>query len=495
MNILDKAIAFFSPRRAFERLQYRRAVESFRNWDAARVDRLGSGWTPATQTPEETDGAYRDRICARGRDLERNSEIAVAALRAILRNVVSTGIMPQAHVLNKDGTPNEELNDQLEDMWAEWASVGGGCDITGGMSFYEMQSMILRRRIVDGEAFILKVTPKKGFPLTLQLLEPDNLSNVTEYRSQNQTHRYGGVEVDTATGRPIAYIFIEGTKERRVPAEQIIHFFNRFRPRQYRGVSELAVVMERIRDANEYMDAELVAARVAACFAGFVTTENPAGHIGRKPESADGQRLESIEPGMVNYLRPGERIDFAQPGRPNENATDFLSGQERLIGAGLGLSYEVLTRDMSRVNYSSARQGHLEDRQEFKIMQQSIVQHICIPIWKEFVTACVLDGRLRIPDFFADRRRYTRARWVTPGWSWIDPMKEASAGQLMLASGLETLESLCAARGMDWQDVLEQRARELAYMKELGVPTLATEGSVVLGGQGESAPEGEGEPR
>ncbi len=35
--------------------------------------------------------------------------------------------------------------------------------------------------------------------------------------------------------------------------------------------------------------------------------------------------------------------------------------------------------------------------------------------------------------------------------------------------GLSTLEEECASQGLDWEEVLEQRAREKNKMKELGL--------------------------
>ena len=37
--------------------------------------------------------------------------------------------------------------------------------------------------------------------------------------------------------------------------------------------------------------------------------------------------------------------------------------------------------------------------------------------------------------------------------------------------GLSTLEAECAGQGLDWEEVLEQRAREKAKLAELGLTT------------------------
>ena len=52
---------------------------------------------------------------------------------------------------------------------------------------------------------------------------------------------------------------------------------------------------------------------------------------------------------------------------------------------------------------------------------------------------------------------------------WIDPVKEAQASQIRMQIGLSTLEEECAMQGMDWEEVLEQRAREQAKLQALGL--------------------------
>lgn len=38
-----------------------------------------------------------------------------------------------------------------------------------------------------------------------------------------------------------------------------------------------------------------------------------------------------------------------------------------------------------------------------------------------------------------------------------------------METGLSTLEDECASQGLDWEEVLMQRVRELKRMKELGI--------------------------
>jgi lambda family phage portal protein len=470
INPLDRLVGWLSPRKGLERVRYRMAFDSMRHWDAGGVEFPNDNWAPLNKTPEETDASYRSRIRARARDLERNNEIAQAAIKTIVRNVVGTGIKPQAQVKKANGELDEDLNNRLEELWNQWRKPGV-CDLEGHSSFYDLQSMVLRRRIVDGEILVMLPLQRgpTGNPLRVQLWEPDYLTNLA-YSAGKENAIQGGVEVDKY-GRPVAYHFqIDATgRTQRVPAWQVMHLYNKFRPRQTRGISEFAHTMMAIKDLGEYMEAELVAARVAACFAGFVKTDYAAGRIGRMSTNDDGKRIEEIHPGAIEYLGPNEEISFAQPGRPNTDAAQFSTAQTRRIAAGLGLSFETLSRDYSQGSYSSARQGHLEDRKEYRALQQYLVEHFCQPIWEEFVRLSIYKGLVQVPDFDMNRDRYTAAAWIAPGWEWIDPKKEVDAVQVELENGMTSLSTVCAQRGKDWQEVLKQRKREQDYASQLGV--------------------------
>lgn len=140
---------------------------------------------------------------------------------------------------------------------------------------------------------------------------------------------------------------------------------------------------------------------------------------------------------------------------------------QRQAGAGAGLSYEAVSRDMSQVNYSSARQGMLQDRKTYAEWQSYLVEHLLRPVYAEWLGWMVLSGRLDLPGYDLEPERYREAVWIAPGQEWIDPQKEASANQTALETCQTTLQRICAARGEDWRDVLRQRAREQAAVQEI----------------------------
>jgi len=472
MNFLDKAIEVFSPQWAFERAQYKLGINQLRNYDAAQNDRLNSDWVTANGSGEQVDKPYRDLIRKRAQALERNSDLAEGIVSAIERNVIGEGIKPQAKVRTKSGKEfDEKTNKTIEKLWKSWVKPQN-CDVTGQSDFYELQAMALRRMYYDGESFFYKTSDKsQRIPFQLQMMEQEQMgSNSTEYQGNAIQ---SGVEV-TKTLKPIAYWFyhidpfgFQTFEPYRILSKNMIHLFKKRRATQIRGISELARVMSKIHDTDQYLDAEMAAVRAAACFAAFVESDD-GGKPGRTGTDSKGKSISELRPGIIQHLRPGQTVKFAEPKRNAGTAKDYVEMQSRRASAGTGISYDVVTRDI-KGNFSAARQNMLEDRKTFKPLQTFIIKHFCQPVWEEFITSCVMAGLINAPDFFSDRERYFDVTWITPGWTWIDPLKEVNASVVQLKSGITTLAEVCGTQGKDWQEVLEQRALEQAYAKKLGL--------------------------
>ena len=84
----------------------------------------------------------------------------------------------------------------------------------------------------------------------------------------------------------------------------------------------------------------------------------------------------------------------------------------------------------------------------------------------------MLSGKLLLNNFFADekaRQRYARHRWSTPGWQWVDPVKEAQAVELQLSLGIATLREVCGEQGKDWYEVVRERQQEIETCREMGI--------------------------
>lgn len=477
MNILDKAILYINPRKGYERLSYREATQ--RSYDSGNHERRNSGWNVVNATAEQTDSMQRDIIRARARDLERNSDIAESIINAYERNVVGRGFKLQAKILDKNGIEDDSLNKQIEELFREWEKPKN-CDITCQQSFKELCTMAVRRIRVDGAIIFIKNYTEDGIvPFKLQAKEIDELDTNLKWKNENNNNRIiGGIELDKYN-KPVAYYFKEYTPDgyytgdtTRIEADRVIYLYKKIRPSQVREISQISRTMGRVRDVNEFVEAVSVKERVTACLSAFITKLNNGGGSGlgrgaMTKDSKSGYEQQTLTPGMIMELQPGEDVKAVNPSSSSSSAKDFVMSQMRLIGAGQGLSYESISRDMSQVNYSSARQGLLEDQKSYREVQDFLIDHFLNDVYEEFLNAAILSSSIKINDFYKHKMRYLKHVWICSGWGWIDPLKEVKANQAAIDSNIDTLARVCAERGEDWRDVIEQRARELEYIKEL----------------------------
>ena len=168
----------------------------------------------------------------------------------------------------------------------------------------------------------------------------------------------------------------------------------------------------------------------------------------------------------------------------------------RHIAAGMNIPYELLLKDFSKTNYSSARAALLEAWRYFMGRRAWLTRVWLRPIYELWLEEAVNAGRVHAPDFYEKRYAYARCRFIFSGRGWIDPVKEAEAAGIRMRLGISTLEAECAEQGLDWEDVLEQQAAERAVKQRLGLPLdiPATSGAPASPGtqrapQNEDAPE------
>lgn len=479
MNLLDRVVMEFSPQKACNRMYYKEVCRGY--YDSADTGRLKDGWTTSNAPGNVIDRGDRDIIRARARALERNDDMFKSIILDLERNIVGTGIIMQAKVMKSDAADAEEdedANRAIERAWKKWCKPSS-CTVTGTMNFAGVQRQIVRRRFVDGGLLILKVYRKGQF--CLQLLEVDCLDSTMQRANNNRV--VGGIEIDEFN-RPVAYhikiVDVTGmyqSKTVRLSADQVIYLPDITRPSQVREFSPSASSLGKVDDVNQLIAAALTKEEVQACFGAAITRQNGGGlgGIGRgaAPTSTLGVKRTSpysenyLVPGMILNLEPGESVSSISPSGMSSTADGIIRTIQRQAGSGAGLSYEAVSRDMSQVNYSSARQGMLQDRKTYSVWQQYIVDHFLEPVFEEWLYWAVTTGLLTLPGYFKNPERYTVVKWLPAGWDWIDPLKEANANRVALDSGQTTLQKICAGRGEDYHDIILQRSKEIREFQEL----------------------------
>lgn len=489
----DAFISFFSPRAGLKRRMYREAIkvsDRFSSYRGASRDRLRSSWLPGGGSADEDLLPELKDIRERSRDLNRNDAHASGITSTMTTNVVGSGIRPQSRVdmevLDINEAQANAFQKDAERVWRRWVPFA---DAGYRMDFYEIQQLVDRQILENGEALIIPMMlkdPVRPYSLGLQVIESDRLDTPPGMTGDKSIR--SGVRIGEK-GEPISY-FIQKTHpgdirftkrtERvftEIPAfneygrRNVFHLYYVQRSGQTRGVPFFAPVLNYFKDLSEYAEAELVAARIAACFSLFITSEasmdvSSSGAYDRNPS---GQLLESLEPGMIKHLMPGESITSFNPQRPGSSFEPFVERILKAISAALGLPYELVAKDFSKTNYSSARAALLEARRYFKMRQEWLSRKLCQPIWEMLLEEAYLRGEVKADTFYEAQRYWTNASWIAPGWEWVDPLKEAQAAEVGLRNGIVTYSDLYAQEGKDWEESFEQRKREQAKLKELGL--------------------------
>ena len=472
MSWLDNIISFISPEWGAKREAWRQSLYEMRSYDAGDYSRSNANWRVINQSAEYTDKYSRDNVRARARDLERNSDMMNSVIGAYKRNVIGGGYTLQVK------TGDDELNDTIEAAWKKWCKKQN-CDVTGTQSFTQMMRMCMKRKKIDGGILIVKRYTSDGFlPFKLQTFEVDELdsSQMTPKTQGNKV--VGGIELNEYN-KPVGYWIrqypvdsLALTTPVYIEAKDVIFLYTKHRPSQIREMSDMSPTITRIRDANEFMVAVSVKERIAACLSVFIKKTIPTTGIGRGIGVGQGAlhdyQGKSITPGMIKELNAGDEIQVVNPAGQATDAASYIKLQQRLVGAGQGISYEATSRDMSESNYSSTRQGIIEDEMTYA-EEKEMLTEVMDEIFETFVISLWLSGNIQIKDFWKNKDQYLDHAWIIAPKKWIDPQKEANANRIALNTGQKTFKQIAAEQGKDWKEQIEEIADVIAYAREFGI--------------------------
>lgn len=468
VNWIDRALAGIAPGVARRRLLERQAFERLaRAYDGAAMGRRTDGWRASSSSADGEIAAGGPRLRDRMRDLTRNNPHAAKAVAVLVNNIVGAGIRPRAT------TGSDAIDKRVNELWEAWASR---CDADGLADFHGLTTLAVRGMIEAGDVFlrrrIRRAEDRLPVPLQLQLLEADHLDDTRIAGLADGGRIVRGIEYDGIGRRRAYWLFPDHPGEHgvpyarsltaaRVPADGVAHLFERQRL-QSRGVPWGAPAMRALRDLDDWTNAELVRKKTEACLVGVVLGADEADQgVAPAVIDAEGKTIEQFEPGLIAYARGGKDIKFNQPAS-TAGVSEWLRAQLHIVAAGFRVPYELLTGDLSQVNYSSLRGGLVEFRRMVDALQwQLVIPGFCDPVWRWFTEAAWAAGL--IPDPAAG------VEWQPPRFDAVDPLKDAQADLLMLRSGTMTLAQAISRQGYDPASQLAEIAATNTLLDRLKV--------------------------
>lgn len=447
----------------------RQAVRILRlrgSYDAAQTSADNRNWWAAADglsARQANSPGVRARLRNRARYEAANNCYASGIVRTLSEDAIGAGPRLQLSVADREGAA------VIEREFASWCRASGLAD----------KLLTMRRaRAIDGESVAIMIANgalNHPVKLDLRLIEAEQLS--APYMS-GHVDTADGIEFDDF-GNPTRYHIltnhpgdVAATKWVPMDAHRVIHDFRADRPGQVRGIPELTPALPLFALLRAYSLATLQAAESIANFAAVAFTDAPG------DEGADDVKpFEEIElqRNMMTAMPRGWKIGQIKPEQPASTYREFKREVVAEIGRAFAMPFIVAAGDSAGSSYAAGRMDYQCYRKAISVDRAHIERTQLDRIYSEWIAeATRIDGYLP-----ADVRRQARAwrhSWMWDGWEHVDPLKEANALAVNLASNVTTIADEWAKKGIDWEDRLEliakieQRKAELAQKYKIAWP-------------------------
>jgi lambda family phage portal protein len=450
-------------------------------FEASAHNRETFGWRSTRGSSNADNLASVATLRERSRQACRDQPLAKRGI-SLLANAIlgEAGLQPRFSAIADEG-----LRAAASELWKDWAAL---CDNVGNTGLLGVEHTLFHSMYESGAGmlrFWFQEPQPATVPLMLQPFEPDFLASTWQNSQVRPGNRlYGGIEVD-GQGRVVAYHLFRdhpgdtwtagrtlSVEVDRIAADEIAHVYLSTRPQQLFGVPALHAALLPMRILDDYQDADLARLRAQATLvaivqgqaapqASSVTHEDPGG-FGTLIRDGRGNTIETLEPGSIYYTDGAEHVTLTKPDS-DPNYPKTVEAWTRLVAVAIGVQYTDLSGDLSSVNYSSYRAGHLTQRADGIIQRAAYIHpRFCVPLWRHWRTAAATVDRamLALPRTIS---------WTEPKLNSVDPMKDAQANRELIASGQMALSHAIERSGNDPAEVFAALGADKAALDELGL--------------------------
>lgn len=400
----------------------------------------------------------RQRLRDRSRYEISNNSYARGICNTLADYTCGSG--PKLQIQPPPGKPSDAYN-TVEKLFGEWSQ-----SINLPQKLHAMHLALDG----DGESFAMLTesnAPATPVSIDLRLYECDHFD---DYSGMAQLQDDAGVRIDSS-GNAVEYAFLKDhpgdalqtfQDSSWVDASDIIHLFRKDRPGQLRGVPKTTPALPLFALLRRFSLATVVAAESAANFAAVLSgtatsddNEYPLLPMQEMP----------VTRGMLTALPDGVTLSQIKAEHPNATFDEFVKAILREIARCLGVPAVLALGDASNYNYSSGRL----DLQAFQRQVDVERELLFAPQLRRIYQAWLREALL-IPEYLpADFDPESGISWRWPGSGHIDRAKEATGQKTELENNTTTLAREYSRQGLDWENEIRQRARELELLKDLGM--------------------------
>ena len=480
------------------------------------------GWDPQPRTADAALLPGLERANARADDLVRNHGIAHGGVNMHIDNIVGhlfrLSAKPRWKRLGISEADARAFAADVEAAWNELAEDPVGCYLdaerkrTFTMMIREGVGCHTTRGEIMAYADWIGDRPANLLKTAIKVVSPLRVSNPQGHANTKEIH--SGVRID-ARGAAVGYFVRDleetawgvgngfGSSWREIPREtpwgrqEFLHVFEPADDGQTRGANKFLSVMEQVHMLSKLQNTKLQNAIVNAMYAATIESELGSEAALELIAGASTDTSEAAQQTLQNYLAltadyhgsmnirmngvkiphlmPGERLNLQTSANSDNGFADLEAAILRYIAAGIGVSYEQLSRDYSKVNYSSGRLSMMENWRHFMGKRKVIASRYATMIYALVLEELIDRKWVTLPrgarfDFYQAKAAWCNAEWIGQGRIAIDGLKEVKEAVLRIEAGLSTYEKELAIMGEDYQEVFAQQLREMQERREAGLP-------------------------
>ena len=438
---------------------FKQFVRAFQGYDAVRNTRYRArrGNNPIRSEEVELSSFDREKLISTCLEFRRNNPVVASLSRLRKADIVGRGVIPQP------STGDDETDSRILEAWSKFSESP---EATGMMDMREMQQQMIDSLLFYGDCGLVVGKDQ------VQFIDGSRIGNPSgEFTSSEESEFQNGVEIDNI-GKPVSYVVgnrVSGTLRdtKIIPARDFIPFLRRIRPNQYRGVPELAPVINTLQDCDEYDRVEMMAAKVSASLAVAVKRENSyefelQNRLDGSEQDALGN-LEEFEPGRFHYLEPGEDISvIGANGRPNVDGIQWVSYLLRKVGSAVGIPLEFLLMEIGGSSFSASQGVVLQYQQTVESYQSDLIR-VMNRLYRRWLSQQIAAGKIEVS---AATNPFT-VRWQRPAFRWINKAAQVKADMEYFRAGAMSLDDITAPFGYTAEEVMTRKAQNIVQAKKI----------------------------
>lgn len=476
MSLID----YFRPKPIIKEITKEKIVykQLKRGFDSARFDRLTSDFLQAVANLNKDIGSDLTAMRNRSRNLYKSNDYYKRCIELYVKYVIGPqGITLVNRAKNERGEEDKNANDKIEKDFKEFGKKKN-FSLNNANSFYSFQDFIARCKARDGETFtrIHRRNVKNKYGLAYSYIDPEFLDEkYNEDLLPNGNFISQGIEFDS-NNKIIQYHFTDPKdmnktnsysqtviKRIKIPADQIIHDFNKVEPNQIRGFPKFQGIMIALFGLASLNESEMVNYRYSSCKMATIEQDFPDENQVQQqftgtPTDIDGRQIDNLEPGEVWRLNQGEHLNLVTPDHKTGNWETFQRGILRSVSSGSDLPYCLIANDYSGMDEKTIRLQR-NDVIDFAMREQNLfIENWGDLIYDDYIKMSLLNQIIDLP--FAKIDRFSDHEFRGRSFQPLNPLEEAQANKINWENAGNSRTNYHRSLNQDTYDIFSELGNE-----------------------------------